>query len=83
MSKYDCLLEAIDASKFNVDAVIGVAIGTAFLRSDWDNQTDITEVSSNALSEIAEMAEDYCDWIGLRNIQITHADVKEAIWGEG
>jgi len=72
MSKYDCLLEAIDASKFNVDAVIGVAIGTAFLRSDWDNQTDI-----------AEMAEDYCDWIGLRNIQITHADVKEAIWGEG
>jgi len=80
--KYGYIFEEMLGKKANVDAIIGLAIATYFLRNDWDNQTSVDEVDNNALLDIAEMAEDYCDWVGLPNVMITQADVKEALWGE-
>ena len=75
-------MEDVLASKLNVDAIIGLAIATSFLRNDWDNQTSIDELDDDALSDIAEMAKDYCDWVRLPNVTITQTDVKTAIWGD-
>jgi len=57
--KYGYIFEEMLGKKANVDAIIGLAIATSFLRNDWDNQTSVDEVDNNALLDIAEMAEDY------------------------
>ena len=71
-----------EVKKLNVDAIVGLAITTSFHRNDWDNQTSIDEIDDNGLLNVAEMAEEYCEWVGLTDVSITKENVKEAIWGE-
>lgn len=81
-AKYEYIFEAMLGRKLNVDAIIGLAITSSFYRNDWINGTSLDEVPLECLLGIAEMAEEYCEWVGLTDVSITEADVKEAIWGE-
>ena len=66
----------------NQDAVIGMAIATAFFRSEWTTHTSIAEVDAeNGWDEIIEMANGYCEAAGLKNASVSKAMVLEAIWG--
>ena len=65
---------------FNLNAIIGQAIATAFLRSNFDNYTTMDELSITEFDQVAELAEGYLRWVGLDE-EVTHSDIKKAIWG--
>jgi len=69
----------------NVDAIVGLAISTAFFRSDFDNQTTPTEVEDqNAWASVAELATEYLGWtdIDVDGIKIDKYKIAKAIWGK-
>ncbi len=66
------------------DAIIGLAVTTAFFRSDFDNQTDPCEVEDqDAWEHIATTAYQYLRWVGLdaSTIQVDKYVIAKAIWG--
>lgn len=69
----------------NIDAIIGLAISTAFLRADFDNQTSPSEVEEqNAWDGIADQALDYLRWVGVEiaDIEIDKYTIAQCIWGK-
>ncbi len=68
----------------NIDAIVGLAISTAFLRADFDNQTSPSEVDEQeAWDGIADQALDYLKWaeIDTAKIEINKYVIAQAIWG--
>ena len=66
--------------EINIDAIIGMAVTTAFMRCNWNNDTHSHEISD--WSEITDLAEEYCTWVGLEDVDIDEHTVRESIWGE-
>ena len=69
----------------NLDAIVGLAISTAFLRSDFDNQTTPNEVEDQSAWEgIIDLAVEYLGWTGIdtNGIKIDKYKVAEVIWGK-
>ena len=70
--------------EINIDAVIGLAIGTAMLRLNYDNDTTFDEFKAdNACDEVAEIAIRYIEWVGLETIgiEIDISTIAESMWG--
>ncbi len=68
----------------NIDAVIGLAIGTAMLRLNYDNDTTFDEFKAdNACDEVAEIAIRYIEWVGIETsgIEIDISTIAESMWG--
>lgn len=65
--------------ELNQNAIVGMAIATAFMRSGWNARTRPDQVSH--WQEIIDLAEDYCHWAGLGAVEVTEASIKESIWG--
>lgn len=68
----------------NRDAVIGLAITTAFFRSDFDNQTRPCEVEDqDAWEHIAAISYRYLIGAGLdtSDIQVDKYVIAQSIWG--
>ena len=68
----------------NINAVVGLAITTAFLRSDFDNQTTASEVEDqDAWDSIASLAMDYLKWanIEISDVSIDKYVISQSIWG--
>lgn len=81
MTKYNSTFDGIYGTAFNKEAVINLAIKTAFLRNDWTNWTEIDEVDDFALKRVASKAEECCDWVGLHGVKISNEQIQLAIWG--
>ncbi len=70
-------------SEINKEAIVGLAISTAFLRSGWSNDTSIDEVEEvNGWDEILDLARQYIDWAGIGAVTIDESNVRSSIWGE-
>ena len=70
--------------KLNMDAVVGLAIATAILRLNFDNQTTINEfIEHDIWDEVAELAFDYIKWIGIdtKKIEIDKYVIAQSFWG--
>jgi hypothetical protein len=68
----------------NIDAVIGLAIGTAMLRLNYDNDTTFDEFrADNACDEVAEIAIRYIEWVGIETsgIEIDISTIAQSMWG--
>lgn len=70
-------------TELNEAAIIGICVTTAFLRNDWDNQTDYSDVDeAGGFDEIIEMAHNYCEWVGIEKPNLTREDAIRCIWGD-
>lgn len=70
-------------TKLNEQAIIGLCVGTAFLRMDWNNQTSVSDVDeANGFDEIIELAYGYCQWVGIEKPDLTREDIIECMWGD-
>ena len=68
----------------NIDAIIALSIGTAFLRSGFDNKTSAHEVNKlDAWEEIADLAIGNLKWVGVdtKEIIIDEYAITESMWG--
>lgn len=68
----------------NLDAVIGLAVSTAILRADFDNQTTAIEIEeAEAWDDIAKQAIDYIKWVGLdtSTLKINKYVIAKCFWG--
>ena len=68
----------------NIDAVIGLAIGTAMLRLNYDNDTTFDEFrADNACDEVSEIAIRYIEWVGIETsgIEIDISTIAQSMWG--
>jgi hypothetical protein len=68
----------------NIDAVIGLAIGTAMLRLNYDNDTTFDEFKTdNVCDEVAEIAIRYIQWVGIETsgIEIDIYTIAQSMWG--
>ena len=68
----------------NIEAIIGLAISTAFLRSGFGNSSFALDVEQeDAWDDIAELARDYLKWanIDISEIELDKYDIAESIWG--
>ena len=68
----------------NIEAIIGLAISTAFLRSGFGNSSSALDVEQeDAWDDIAELARDYLKWanIDISEIELDKYDIAESIWG--
>jgi len=68
----------------NIDAVIGLAITTAMLRLNYDNDTTFDEFKAdNSCDEVAEIAIDYIQWVGIETsrIEIDISTIAQSMWG--
>ena len=58
--------------EINIDAVIGLAIGTAMLRLSYDNNTTFDEFKAdNVCDEVADIAIDYIKWVGVESPRVS------------
>ena len=58
----------------NQDAIIGLAIGTAAYWRNWTGDSTFEEIYED-FGKIAEHAQGYLDWVGIKDYQITEEDV--------
>ena len=68
----------------NIEAIIGLAISTAFLRSGFGNSSSALDVEQeDAWDDIAELARDYLKWanIDISEIELDKYDIPAFIWG--
>lgn len=68
----------------NIDAVIGLAITTAMLRLNYNNDTTFDEFRSDDVCyEVAEIAFDYIKWVGIdtNEIEIDIYTIAQSFWG--
>ena len=68
----------------NISAVIGLAIATAMLRLNYDNETTFDEFRvDNVCDEVAEIAFDYIKWVGIdtNGIEIDIFSIAKGFWG--
>ena len=68
----------------NQEAIIGLAVTTAFFRSDFDNQTNPCEVEyQDAWGDIATTTYEYLRSVGLdaTAIQVDKYVIANSIWG--
>lgn len=66
------------------DAIVGLAVTTAFFRSDFDNQTNPCEVEDqDAWGNIATTTYEYLRWVGLdaTAIRVDKYVIANSIWG--
>lgn len=61
-------------------AIQGLAITAAAYRCDWTQDTGPDEMRPD-FDRICALAQDYLRWAGVPGA-ITHADIKQALWGE-
>ena len=67
----------------NMAAVIGLAITTAMLRLNYDNDTTFDEFKSDDVcDEVAEIAIDYIKWVGIdtNEIEIDIYTIAQSFW---
>lgn len=62
----------------NQQAIIGLAITTATYRRDWISDTPFSEMYED-FADIARHAQDYLDWVGIKDYWITEQDVCQAL----
>jgi len=69
--------------ELNMDAISGLAITTAFFRSDFDSDTSIDEViDQDCWDSISEIAHSYYEWVGIKLSEpIDKYRIAQAIWG--
>ena len=68
----------------NISAVIGLAITTAMLRLNYDNDTTFEEFKADDVcDEVAEIAIDYIRWVGIdtNEIEIDIHTIAQSFWG--
>lgn len=68
----------------NIAAVIGLAITTAMLRLNYDNDTTFDEFKADDVcDEVAEIAIDYIKWVGIdtNEIEIDIYTIAQSFWG--
>lgn len=62
----------------NQEAIIGLAISTAAYRRDWTQDTSFCEMYDD-FADIARAAQEYLDWVGIKDYYITQEDVCQAL----
>lgn len=68
----------------NIAAVIGLAITSAMLRLNYDNDTSFDEFKADDVcDEVAEIAIDYIKWVGIdtNEIEIDIYTIAQSFWG--
>ena len=64
----------------NQNAIIGLAIATAAYNRDWCRDTSFDEMFDD-FEEIAKAAQINLEWTGIKDHEITTADVAESLYG--
>ena len=69
--------------QLNSQKVVSLAIASSFLINDWIYDTHQREVEDqNGWASIIKTASEFCEWVGMSDVNITINDVCQAIWGD-
>ena len=72
-----------DDNSLNIDAIVGLAVATAFFRLEYTNSSTIDDVEGEkAWGEIGELAASYLSAAGVPYFNVTKEVIVNAIWGD-